>query len=471
VGAEPFSVAVADFNGDGKPDLAAANMNSGSVSVLLNTTATGSTSVSFAPERTFAVDGHPWFLAVGDFDGDGKPDLVTANFYVPTVSVLLNTTPTGATTPSFASQRTFVTGTEPRSVGVADFNGDGKPDLVAANTGSTAVAALLNTTRGLSINGSPATGTISSALQAPATITVVAGNNQTTTVNTAFPTNLAVDVRDAGGYLVQNASVRFTAPPSGPSGTFGSNNSVVVVTNASGRATAPTLIANTISGNFAVTAQASGGSDPSPSLRLSNTPGAPATLAATAGSNQSTTVNTAFATNLLATLMDEYGNRVPGVTITFTPPNNGASASFPTGNTGVTDANGQVSKGIKANTVAGTYNITAAATGGSNPTTTFVNLTNVAGPPAILTATGGSNQSATVNTAFGTALTATLTDEYGNRLAGVLVTFMAPNNGASSSFGGGNTATTDGNGQVSKSITANTVAGTYNITATASGGD
>jgi hypothetical protein len=203
---------------------------------------------------------------------------------------------------------------------------------------------------------------------------------------------------------------------------------------------------------------------------LTNTSGPAAVLTATAGSNQSTTVNTAFASNLLGTLTDQYGNRVPGVTITFTAPSNGASASFPTGNTGVTDANGQVSKGIKANTVPGTYNITAAS-GGSNPTTTFVNLTNLAGPPAILTAMGGSNQSATVNTAFATALTATLTDEYGNRLAGVLITFMAPNNGASALFVGGNTATTDTNGQVSKNITANTVAGTYNITATASGGN
>jgi hypothetical protein len=72
-------------------------------------------------------------MAVGDFNGDGRPDLAVGNlFNVPgTVSVLLNTTAPGAGVPSFAPEQTFAVGADNRSVAVADFNGDGKPDLAA----------------------------------------------------------------------------------------------------------------------------------------------------------------------------------------------------------------------------------------------------------------------------------------------------------------------------------------------------
>ena len=49
------------------------------------------------------------------------------------MSVLLNTTAPGAATPSFAAQQTFATGSDPSSVTAADVNGDGKPDLIVAN--------------------------------------------------------------------------------------------------------------------------------------------------------------------------------------------------------------------------------------------------------------------------------------------------------------------------------------------------
>jgi predicted nucleotidyltransferase len=142
----PYSVAVGDVNGDGKPDLVVANRSSNTVSVLLNTTAPGATTPSFADQQTFATGSSPQSVAVGDVNGDGKLDLVVANRSSNTVSVLLNTTAPGATTPSFATQQTFATGSTPFSAAVGDVNGDGRPDIVVANYGSNTVSVLLNTT-------------------------------------------------------------------------------------------------------------------------------------------------------------------------------------------------------------------------------------------------------------------------------------------------------------------------------------
>ena len=76
----------------------------------------------------FLVGSQPNAVAVGDVNGDGKPDLVVANYGTNTVSVLL-----GNGNGTFQAQTTFATDSRPRSVTVADVNGDGKPDLVVAN--------------------------------------------------------------------------------------------------------------------------------------------------------------------------------------------------------------------------------------------------------------------------------------------------------------------------------------------------
>ena len=103
--------------------------------------------VTLANQTTFATSNAPISVVLADLNGDGKPDIVDANYNgAGSVSVLLNTTAPGATTPSFATQQTFATGGFPRGLVVADVNGDGKPDIIAANFGDNTVSVLLNTT-------------------------------------------------------------------------------------------------------------------------------------------------------------------------------------------------------------------------------------------------------------------------------------------------------------------------------------
>ncbi len=143
-GPHPRSVAIADVNGDGKPDLLVASTptdflyGTGTVSVLLGT-GTG----SFATATNFAAGNDANSMAVADVNGDGKPDLVVTNYHTATVSVLL-----GTGTGTFGALTSFAVGLYPASVAVADVNGDGKPDLVVANYGSHTVSVLLGNGNG-----------------------------------------------------------------------------------------------------------------------------------------------------------------------------------------------------------------------------------------------------------------------------------------------------------------------------------
>jgi hypothetical protein len=167
-GGIPSSATAADVNGDGRPDLIVANRavvgsDNGTVSVLLNTTAPGAATAAFTSEQSFATGNRSWSVTAADVNGDGRPDLLVANLFGNTISVLRNTTAPGAATPAFAAQQTFATGSLPHSVTTADVNGDGTPDLLVANPDGNTVSVLLNARYRVTLAGSPATGTIQSA--------------------------------------------------------------------------------------------------------------------------------------------------------------------------------------------------------------------------------------------------------------------------------------------------------------------
>src|SRR5262249_37907495 len=144
-GAAPFSVAIVDVDHDGRLDLVAADYTAASVQVLRNASPVGATTLSFDSPQAFAVGDHPAFVTATDLDGDGLPDLLAVNRNANTVSLLLNSTQPGPNPFGFVTQQTFATGSVPGSVSVADFNGDGRPDLLVGNSSSASVSVLLNT--------------------------------------------------------------------------------------------------------------------------------------------------------------------------------------------------------------------------------------------------------------------------------------------------------------------------------------
>jgi hypothetical protein len=141
VGARPTSVAVGDFNGDGIPDLAVANSADNTVTVLL-----GNGDGTFTFKSAPGVGDAPYWVAVGDFNGDGIPDLVVANcgncsyfsYITDTVTVLL-----GNGDGTFTTKSSPTVGMAPEYVAVGDFNGDGILDLVSSDTGSNTLTVLL----------------------------------------------------------------------------------------------------------------------------------------------------------------------------------------------------------------------------------------------------------------------------------------------------------------------------------------
>src|SRR5213078_1140041 len=130
-GVSPSSVAVGDFNRDGRRDLAVANRDSDSVSVLLgNGDGMFQRAVNYPVGSCRGPDQHsfPWSVAVDDFNGDGLQDLVVATSGCQTVSVLW-----GKGDGTFELVGEFFAGISPVFVTVADLNRDGKKDLVVAN--------------------------------------------------------------------------------------------------------------------------------------------------------------------------------------------------------------------------------------------------------------------------------------------------------------------------------------------------
>jgi hypothetical protein len=129
VGSSPQSVAIGDLNGDGKLDLVTASVVNTYLSVLLGNGLGGFEEAPNVPLYSEAIS-----VALADFNGDNRADLVYAVRFFPrntnTVFLQLNNGHGG-----FDAPINLVTGVIPNSVAVGDFNGDGRADLATANVG------------------------------------------------------------------------------------------------------------------------------------------------------------------------------------------------------------------------------------------------------------------------------------------------------------------------------------------------
>jgi uncharacterized repeat protein (TIGR01451 family) len=127
VGTSPAGIVVGDFNGDGKPDIAVANTGSSSISILL-----GNGDGTFHPAVNYSAGNRPSAIAVGDFNGDGKMDLAAfqpgANGVAGSASVLL-----GNGDGTFQAPKTLALSQNASVMAVADFNLDKKSDLAVSD--------------------------------------------------------------------------------------------------------------------------------------------------------------------------------------------------------------------------------------------------------------------------------------------------------------------------------------------------
>ncbi|MBI5474646.1 MAG: T9SS type A sorting domain-containing protein, partial [Ignavibacteriae bacterium] len=303
-------------------------------------------------------------------------------------------------------------------------------------------------------------------------IAVVSGSLQQTQINTPFAQRLVVMVRDQANNPVGGAEVTFETPPqAGPSGNFQSGQNTAI-TGPDGQATSAVLIANSFSGDFVVNASAQGVSSPA-RFELTNTASAAASVTAIAGTPQSTRVNNPFVDHFKVLVKDAANNPVNGVTVVFRVPSSGASGTFNNNDsTATTNSTGEAEAlTFVANAIAGTYTVHALVAGVS--TSAEFHLSNTTGSPGRISVLAGGSQQAQVNSLFDTLMQARIVDSSSNPVNGVLVTFTAPSGGASGTFTGGvrtATATTDNNGvATAPAFTANTIAGSYQVSATGAG--
>ncbi|MBW4525332.1 MAG: Ig-like domain-containing protein [Phormidium tanganyikae FI6-MK23] len=435
--------------------IAAVNLAANTIAGNFSTTGNVS---GVATPATFALTN----LADGPFSiaatsGSGQSAIVANPYNNPLVATVRDQygNPVSNATVSFSVPGTGASGAVSGATATTDTNGNASVNITA-NT----IAGDFNTTSSVSGVATPATFTLTNLADVPFSITATSGSGQSTTVNTNFANSLQAIVRDQYGNPVPNATVSFSVPGTGASGTI---TAATATTDASG-STSVNITANTIAGNFAASGQVGSVATPA-NFSLTNLADLPFTITATNGSGQSTTVNTNFANPLQTTVRDQYGNPVPNATVSFGVPGTGASGT-PSAATVTTDTNGNAAVNITANTVSGNFNTTGSVGGVATPAN--FSLTNLADVPFSIAATSGSGQSITVNTNFANPLQTTVRDQYGNPVPNATVSFGVPGTGASGTSSAA-TVTTNASGNATINITANTVAGSFNSTGSVGG--
>ncbi len=309
------------------------------------------------------------------------------------------------------------------------------------------------------VSGLPAaTFTATGTAGAAASVAISAGDGQSAPAGTAVPIAPAVLVTDAFGNPVSGTTVTFAVATGG-----GAVSGATPTTNASGIASVGSWTLGASFGTNTLTATVTGLAPVT--FTANGTAGAPSQIAISAGNNQSATAGTAVAVNPAVLVSDAGGNPVAGVSVTFAVTGGGGSV---TGGTTTTDGAGIATVGSwTLGTAAGAGNnaLQASASGvGGNVSFT---ASAQAGAAAQIAVSAGNGQSATVGSAVSSKPAALVSDQFGNPVSGVPVTFAVTGGGGSLTGSG---ASSNGSGIATVgSWTLGTTAGANTMSASATG--
>jgi hypothetical protein len=303
---------------------------------------------------------------------------------------------------------------------------------------------------------------------APRALDVVSGSNQTGVVGTPLPNPLVVKVVDAAGNAVSGQIVNWVV-------TGGAGGSLYVATGTTDNAgeAQNVFTLGTQSGVDTVQARAVSSSTGSPQLlgvfTATATPGPAASIAVSAGSQQSAPLGATLPESLVVLVVDRYQNPVSGATVTWTPAANDGVATPPTS---ATTASGIAKSRWTLGQVFGANSLVASVSG--VPTGASFTASASSGPPAMMTKIAGDTQTTVGFSRLPVAPSVRVTDAHGNVTPGTTVTFSIASGGGQIA---GGTVTTDANGVATggtwtvglgaNSLTAH--AGTAQATFTASG--
>jgi len=370
----------------------------------------------------------------------------------PTVKATRGTTPVAGTQVVFAVATGG--GTLVGATATTDAGGIAR---VTQWTLGTALGAQTVTATSTGATGSPLTFTATATAGAAATVTKETGDAQSAGVGVAVPVAPAVRIVDAGGNRVAGATVVFTVGTGG-----GTVANATAISNANGIATVGSWTLGTAAGANTLLAnvQAGGVTGNPISFTATATAGAASTITKQAGDAQSAGVTTAVTVRPAVKVADQFGNAIAGATVTFAIATGGGTI---TGGTATSGADGIATVGSwTLGNTSGTQTLTATATGVATPVTFSVTAT--AGAAKTVVRTAGDAQMVIVGAAAPIRPAVKVTDQFGNAVSGVSVTFAVTTGTGSVTGGTVNTGAdgvaTVGSWIVSQAIGANVLRAT-----------
>jgi len=345
VGTNPVSVAIGDFNNDGKQDLAVVNSSSNNVSIRL-----GDGSGNFTSVADVGVGNAPVSIGLGDFNSDGKLDIAVANNLDSSISVRL-----GNGNGGFSGTTEINLGLQPKTVAVRDFNNDGKTDIAAFNGGFD-----------------------------PSVIFLGDGSGNFTAAPTEVVVNLRSDDIGTGDFnndgqediAVANSDANnVTVFLGNGTGIFSNNNTIVVNAGLRPAAVAVGDFNGDGRQDLAIANVGSGTSASNVSIVLGGCNAAPTITAAIGLTRQE---GGAGGNSTIATVADDGGNGNVVVTIGSENPKNGVTIS------NVVNTGGTITADIIADCGASNATFTLFATDGTTAITPTLTVSVIANPAPVL---------------------------------------------------------------------------------------